>query len=331
MHTNNNEMSPNPLLQALIFAFIFILPILHSLPEPDPASIQPFFTKPATIPAFPEQSDLSGCHLNLPDQLFYAINNACAVKNDNGRQKLPRRSLCCPVLAAWLYSAYSGTALTRMTTEPYDLPVIPGDSETCVDNVEKALKGKGIELVGPNETCDVVYCYCGIRLHPLSCPEAFSVSKEGKLVGDGSVQKLERDCLSNNQNINGYASLGGCSKCLNRLYQLKEEKSGNSSKSKRDRKSKMHNRDCELMGLTWLLAKNRTGYIPTVSAVFRALMMSPDGSDPQSCSLNSDGMPLAVDSADLGGPSSSQTRTHQPRFYHSLWFIFMYVLLATWL
>lgn len=69
----------------------------------------------------------------------------------------------------------------------------------------------------------------------------------------------------------------------------------------------MHSKDCQLMGLTWLLAKNRTAYLRTVSAVLRAIMMSTDGSDPQSCTLNSDGMPLAVDSYEISSHSSSNT------------------------
>lgn len=69
----------------------------------------------------------------------------------------------------------------------------------------------------------------------------------------------------------------------------------------------MRKKDCELMGLTWLLAKNRTAYIRTVSAVLRAIMMSKDGSNPSSCTLNSDGMPLAVDSSEIYGQSSSVT------------------------
>ncbi|KAF9592963.1 hypothetical protein IFM89_019267 [Coptis chinensis] len=192
----------------------------------------------------------------------------------------------------------------KMAVTPYDLPILPEDSESCVDNLGKALKGRGIELRQPNETCDVVYCYCNIRLHPLSCPEAFTVSKEGKLVGDKSVRMLENDCLNNNKS---HLSLARCSKCLNRLYQLKEENSMDTTR-KSDRKSKMHSRDCELMGLTWLLLKNRTAYIHTVTAVLRALMLSPDGSHPQSCSLASDGLPLAVDSAELDDKSSSNKR-----------------------
>lgn len=72
-----------------------------------------------------------------------------------------------------------------------------------------------------------------------------------------------------------------------------------------DRATKMHQKDCQLMGLTWLLAKNRTAYIHTVSAVLRAIMSSSEGSDPQSCTLSSDGMPLAVDSSEFFDDSSS--------------------------
>lgn len=86
--------------------------------------------------------------------------------------------------------------------------------------------------------------------------------------------------------------------------QLNKKKALNSSKSE-DRTTKMHNKDCQLMGLTWLLAKNRTAYMHTVSAVLRALMMSTDGSTPRSCTLSSDGMPLAVDSSEIPDHSSS--------------------------
>lgn len=88
--------------------------------------------------------------------------------------------------------------------------------------------------------------------------------------------------------------------------QLNNKKALNSSKSE-DRTTKMHNKDCHLMGLTWLLAKNRTAYIHTVSSVIRALMMNTDGSTPRSCTLSSDGMPLAVDSSEIPDHSSSTT------------------------
>lgn len=133
-------------------------------------------------------------------------------------------------MAAWLYSAYSATALgwagkvapvPAGHTTSYDMPLLPDDSETCVADLDKALKGRGIELAKPNETCDVVSCYCGIRLHPLSCPEAFSVTQNGNLVGDESVKRLERECLSSSNNVNGFPGLGGCSKCLNSLHLVK--------------------------------------------------------------------------------------------------------------
>lgn len=85
--------------------------------------------------------------------------------------------------------------------------------------------------------------------------------------------------------------------------QLNEDKTSNSSKSE-DRNDKMHKRDCELMGLTWLLAKNQSAYIHTVSAVLRALMMNKNNSSPQSCSLNCDGMPLAVNSFEINSQPS---------------------------
>lgn len=95
------------------------------------------------------------------------------------------------------------------------------------------------------------------------------------------------------------------------LLQL-NKKTSNSSKAE-DRTTKIHNKDCELMGLTWLLSKNRTAYMHTVSAVLRALLLNTDhGSDPQSCTLNSDGMPLAVDSSEISGHSSSTNLQLQP-------------------
>ncbi|KAL5726712.1 hypothetical protein ACHQM5_009728 [Ranunculus cassubicifolius] len=299
------QITTFPFLWLVFVHICYCVSALPVLPQPDPAPIQPFHPTPTppttTISAFPEQSDFATCPLDLSDELLHGISNAC----NRGSQLSHTR--CCPVLAAWLYSAYASTALGRAgklaSNTPVDLPVLPEDSESCVDNLDKAMKGKGFELRKPNETCDVVYCYCNIRLHPLSCSEAFTVSKEGKLQGNKVVKLLEKDCLNTN-NKNSHSSLAGCSKCLNRLYQLREVKSVNNTR-RSDRKTKMHNRDCELMGLTWLLSKNRTTYIHTVSTVLRALMLSTDGSDPRSCSLASDGLPLAVDSAEIDEKSSS--------------------------
>lgn len=58
----------------------------------------------------------------------------------------------------------------------------------------------------------------------------------------------------------------------------------------------MMSKDCQLMGLTWLLARNKTAYIPTVSAVLRAIMYSPHPPHLNKCSPDQENMPLAVDS-----------------------------------
>ncbi|XP_050378647.1 uncharacterized GPI-anchored protein At4g28100 [Argentina anserina] len=328
-------MSPNPPPLFTFLCFLFtLLPYSVALSNPDPALVQPFLpnsSPPATIPAFPEQSDLAGCPLQLPDELFHGVKAACSAKKGDPAGHL-QHSRCCPVLASWLYSAYSATALGRSgrvgptvaghgTTTAYDPPLLPDDSETCVGDLGKALNAKGIELMRPNETCDMVYCYCGIRLHPLSCADAFSVNQNGKLVGDESVKRLEKNCLSSSNNVNKFPGLGGCSKCLNSLKHLNKKKTSNSSKLE-DRTSKMHNKDCQLMGLTWLLAKNRTAYMHTVTSVFRAIMVSNDGSDPQSCTLNSDGMPLAVDSSEISDQSSSNILAVSVTFYIVSFFLF---------
>ncbi|CAI9113647.1 OLC1v1014286C1 [Oldenlandia corymbosa var. corymbosa] len=320
----------------IIFLFLSIyLSTLHALPQlsdPDPAPIntQPLLpnrSPPATIPAFPEESNVDGCPLDLPDDFFSGIKSACgsgskhhSLDPDSYSGRL-HKTRCCPVLGAWLYAAYSKTALQRAITggkpasttpsssssssaaREVDMPLLPDDSETCVDSVEKALVNKGVNLVKPNQTCDIVYCYCGIRLHPLSCPESFYVNSRGKLAGGDAVKKLEKDCSGANS-PNGYAGLNGCSKCLNSLFLLNGYKAGNTSKLE-ERTTKMRSKDCELMGLTWLLHKNRTAYIHTVSSVLRALMSSTEGTYPQSCTLNSDGKPLAVDSSEINDESSS--------------------------
>lgn len=81
-----------------------------------------------------------------------------------------------------------------------------------------------------------------------------------------------------------------------------------------------------MMGLTWLLNKNTSGYIHTVSSVLRALMISEDGSDPQSCTLNSDGLPLAVDSSEINDQSSA-TFLQASVYIYLLPFVLAYIKL----
>ncbi|CAM8977075.1 unnamed protein product [Rhodiola kirilowii] len=299
------------------FSFFISILLISALrlPDPDPI-IPPNQSQPvsSTIPAFPEESNesVAACSLDLPDQLFTNLNSACGRASPDLHY-----SRCCPVLATWLYSAYSATALARAarlarsspTSYSNSLPLLPDDSETCVDDLDKAMAAKGIRLSRPNQTCDLTYCYCGIRLRPLRCPEAFRVDEEGRFVGDQKVKKLESDCLSD-----GFSGPDGCSKCLRALNQLDVvvgEKTSNSS----SRSKKMHHSDCQIMGATWLLAKNRSAYIHTVSGVLRSIMNNVinQNIDPTSCTLGSDGMPLAVDSNQIG---NAYARKSPSSFYY---------------
>lgn len=78
-----------------------------------------------------------------------------------------------------------------------------------------------------------------------------------------------------------------------------------------DRARKMLNRDCQLMGLTWLLARNKTAYIPTVSAVLRAIMYSAHPHESK-CSPDQENMPLAVDSLQFEKSYASPTSFLSP-------------------
>lgn len=101
--------------------------------------------------------------------------------------------------------------------------------------------------------------------------------------------------------------------------QLKGNVSREVSGAGGDRARRMLGRDCQLMGLTWLLAKNKTAYIPTVSAVLRAMLYTARptesaGAAPR-CSPDQENMPLAVDSlqfertASAGGSAAAASAT----------------------
>jgi len=101
--------------------------------------------------------------------------------------------------------------------------------------------------------------------------------------------------------------------------QLKGNVSREVSGAGGDSARRMLGRDCQLMGLTWLLAKNKTAYIPTVSAVLRAMLYtahpteSGSGGAAPRCSPDQENMPLAVDSlqfertASTGSAAASAT------------------------
>ncbi|KAF3533492.1 hypothetical protein DY000_02038700 [Brassica cretica] len=243
---------------------------------------------PNTVPAFPVETQAQTCRLDLSDELFGGVNEACGRNLD--------RSRCCPVLAAWLFAAHARSALqlpapapTPASSDP-DEPMRPDDSQKCVNTLQSALLTKHIKIPQPSPNCDAILCFCGIRLHQissLSCPAAFNVSSGFRnATPTAAVKNLEKECRN--------SSYSGCTRCLGALQKLKVK--GGSKKTTTERASKMMSKDCQLMGLTWLLARNKTAYIPTVSAVLRAIMYSPHPPHLNKCSPDQENMPLAVDS-----------------------------------
>lgn len=299
-----------PLPFSLIFHLIPLLLLrvspLHALPVPDPAAIQ---LRPAasastssvaagTIPAFPEQSDVasSACPLDLPADLLPSVTAACA--SGSGHLLLPSRPRCCPALAAWLYAAFSPTALAAhpLPDTGYELPALPDDSEACAAGAERAVRARGLELPRENATCDAAYCYCGVRLRRLSCAGGFEAdpAEDRWVPAGGGARRLEEDCAGGGLTV--------CSRCLRSLNQLK----ANSSRSSGGTGGR-GDRECQLMGVTWLLYRNRTLYLPTATAVLRALMAADAAGspDPSYCTLSQDAMPLAVGSNQIDGHETS--------------------------
>ncbi|CAL9100737.1 unnamed protein product, partial [Musa textilis] len=185
----------------------------------------------------------------------------------------------------------------------FDLPTLPDDSESCIGGVERALRDRGVELPRVNGTCDAAYCFCGVRLRRLACAGAFVANAtEGRWVPAGdSRRRLERDCAR--------PGFSGCTRCLRTLNQVSFSSPHLSSladslNSRSDKKATpAHDRECQLMGVTWLLSKNRTLFLPATTSVLRVLMAADVAgrSDPTSCSLSLDDMPLAVGSDQIGG------------------------------
>ncbi|OWM78604.1 uncharacterized GPI-anchored protein At4g28100-like [Punica granatum] len=285
---------------------LLLLHILHParaglLAEPVSGQNQPY-----TVPAFPTDADNQICKLDLSAELFGGVSEACGRNLD--------RSRCCPVLAAWLFAAHARSALQLPAPAPSpspsaasvygdDMPMMPDDSQKCVDSLQSALVSKNVRLPQANASCDAILCFCGIRLHQissLSCPAAFNVSTGlHNATPTAAVKNLEKNCRN--------SSYSGCTKCLGALQKLKGGyKNWTGDVQNGDRARKMFNRDCQLMGLTWLLARNKTAYIPTVSAVLRAIMYSAHPPHQSTCSPDQENMPLAVDSLQFDwGQSSS--------------------------
>lgn len=302
------------LAQGMAFLILILAGAAMSVNDDDGGlinSTQPLMAGNAssgTIPALPVQSEAASCELDLSDELFGGVKEACGGSGKDANSIDTSR--CCPVVAAWLYAAHAQNALkapSPSTQSPYlvsstssssvDMPVLPDDSQTCANTLQNAFKNRGIDIPQPNASCDPILCVCGIRLHQMSnlnCPasDLGSSKMHHNSSRVSAFRALESSCKN--------ASYAGCSICLNALHKLDRTKTEETSVT--DRTSRMYIRDCELMGLTWLLGKNKTSYIPTVSAVLRAIMYSSNHSE---CSPDKENMPLAVDSIQLDDQSAA--------------------------
>ncbi|RAL41805.1 hypothetical protein DM860_008987 [Cuscuta australis] len=299
------KMEPNFSAAMAIFLCFFVGSFAGLLYEQAQPAVEPPGT---TIQAFPVQPETQRCKLDFSAELFGGVKAACPSGNLD-------RNRCCPVLAAWVYAAYARSALqvsaAASPSPPSELPMMPNDDQSCVSSLQDWLQRNKIEIPRPNSTCDTVLCFCGIRLHritSLTCSAAFNVSVSGTATPTSVVTDLAPNCRQ--------PSFSGCTQCLKSLQKIKGGAKNATRKPRNgdnNRATRMLNEDCQLMGLTWLLARNKTAYIPTVSAVLRAIMYSgspaADGwkIENAKCSQDQENMPLAVDSSQFKNADSSSS------------------------
>jgi len=208
-----------------IFTFL-IITTFHFQKYPSTLLSEPLkppdFPTPNTVPSFPVQTgSQTTCRLDLSSELFGGVNAACGRNLD--------RSRCCPVLAAWLFAAHARSALQINTNSSSSfpnsagigagsLPVMPDDSQRCVNSLQISLRKRNIRIPQPNASCDAVLCFCGIRLHQIgsiSCPAAFNLTTATarNATPTAAVRNLERSCLN--------SSYAGCTKCLGALEKVR--------------------------------------------------------------------------------------------------------------
>ncbi|KAF3332729.1 GPI-anchored protein [Carex littledalei] len=302
----------------VLLLFLSLFSLSQSLPAiPDPSLVIPSTTDTnttdttpstfgTTIPAFPEQSDVAShtCPLNPNDALLPSLSTSC-----NPASSPLSLSKCCPSLAAYLYAAYAATSLQATaassistSTRPDPLPVLPDDAEACSGAVDRVLREKGVELPRGNGTCDLALCGCGVKLRRMTCQSGMFADVEGMWVPvPGAAKRLERNCAR--------PGLTRCGRCLRALNLLKTS-GGNTTAIKKMKETGAHEQECQLMGLTWLLMRNGTRYLPAATGALRALIaadLAGSKVDPTTCSLSTDNLPLAVGSEQLNGQDSSSS------------------------
>lgn len=207
---------PNPSFQQKMKSTVLIVVLLALTwisSKADNGHQQPLkpgdYSAPNTVPAYPVQTEAQSCRLDLSAELFGGVGEACGRNLD--------RSRCCPVLAAWLFAAHARSALEIRAPAPAssDLPMMPDDSQKCVNSLQNSLVSRDIHIPQPNSSCDAILCFCGIRLHQissLSCPAAFNVSEHRNATPTAAVKDLEKNCKN--------SSYAGCTRCLESLQKV---------------------------------------------------------------------------------------------------------------
>lgn len=201
------------LLNLIFICYFFNQTRSGLLSEPAQPLKPPQDSSPNTVPSFPVQTESELCRLDLSAELFGGVNAACGRNLD--------RSRCCPVLAAWLFAAHARSALevnasASAPASSDEMPMMPDDSQNCVNSLQNSLLSRNIHIPQPNTSCDAVLCFCGIRLHQLgslSCPAAFNVSNNSTIATPtAAVKNLEKNCRN--------SSYAGCTKCLGALEKV---------------------------------------------------------------------------------------------------------------
>ncbi|EFJ11081.1 hypothetical protein SELMODRAFT_183423 [Selaginella moellendorffii] len=308
-----------------------------------------------TVPSLPVEWQAMACDLHFAGISFGGLRSACEKKHHS--QDL--RSRCCPVLASWLFAAQAETTMRAIAaaaatssssssspSPQVEMPVPPDDSAVCAASLQQGFHSRGIDLPLLNASCDMSLCYCGIRLRQmasLNCPVGYFHKNRSALLPSHApfLRHLQSNCSD--------PSLHGCSSCIaaldNSVVWIGQKVAANPKASSSG--ATPSTLDCRLMGLMWLLSDNRTRFIPTVSAVLRALLYSTDSDDqdasagdgevpaaasPGACRSDQAQLPLASDSP--GPEDSAALLAHSPltlSFHRAFFFVFFLKLgLSVW-
>ncbi|GFZ05596.1 hypothetical protein Acr_17g0011680 [Actinidia rufa] len=258
-------------------------------------------------------------------------SSSAGVKDACGRNL--DRSRCCPVLAAWLYAAHARSALQVPAAAE---PVVRGHADDArrFAEVRELAAELADEPQHPHSAAERVVRRRALLLRdpapPDHVPQLRNRLQRLRISECDADRRLEKSRAELPELVDHFSS-PPIQRIRIPIYGswvwLKGEGKNGSTEGS-DRASKMFGRDCQLMGLTWLLARNKTAYIPTVSAVLRAIMYSAHPPHESTCSPDQENMPLAVDSLQFEKADSS---SFGPSPVATFWFPFFPLMILVWL